>query len=322
MTTFGKSIRIYLKDGTVTGLKFGEVVNQTIQSISCPRLRIGELIEYTEAKRPGVYFLFGQDEETGEPKAYIGEAENVYDRLQNHIANKDFWNEVIFFVSKDENLTKSHVKYLESRLIQISFSTKRYKIENYNQSQLSSLPPADRDAMEEFLTYVKLLIGVLGHKLLEDVTSITIKKKDDFSINPSTEENKVETTTNNLELYLSVSGIKAKALQTDEGIVVLEGSEAAKEFTSSLQQGYRDIRGRVINNGSLKLVGDKYIFQTATLFDSASQAAAIVVGYNINGLANWKDKFGKTLKEIEKERIENSKGKHHMLYLSDEMQLG
>src|SRR5262245_44807612 len=115
MTTFGKSIRIYLKDGTVTGMKFGEVVNQTIQSIFCPRLRISELAGYTESKRPGVYFLLGKDDETNEPKAYIGEAENVYDRLQHHIANKEFWNEVIFFVSKDENLTKAHVKYLESR---------------------------------------------------------------------------------------------------------------------------------------------------------------------------------------------------------------
>lgn len=52
MITFGKSIRIYLKDGTVTGIKFGEVVNQTIQSISSPRLRTGELNDYIEAKRP------------------------------------------------------------------------------------------------------------------------------------------------------------------------------------------------------------------------------------------------------------------------------
>jgi hypothetical protein len=303
MTTFGKSIRIYLKDGTVTGIKFGEVVNQTIQSISCPRLRTSELNEYAEAKRPGVYFLFGQDEETGDPKAYIGEAENVYDRLQNHIANKDFWNEVIFFVSKDENLTKSHVKYLESRLIQIAFSTKRYKIDNYNQSQLSSLPPADRDAMEEFLTYIKLLIGVLGHKLLENVTTTTKKKEEHIPLTATTQDNQVVSMTSNLELFLAVSGLKATALQTDEGIVVLEGSEAAKEFTNSLQHGYRELRERLITNGTLVLKGNKYIFQSNALFDTASPAAAIVVGYNINGPQTWKDKTGKSLKEIEKERL-------------------
>lgn len=302
MTTFGKSIRIYLKDGTVTGIKIGEVVNQTIQSISCPRLRTTELSDNVEAKRPGVYSLFGQDEETNEPKAYIGEAENVYDRLQNHIANKDFWNEVIFFVSKDENLTKSHVKYLESRLIQIAFSTKRYKIDNSNQSQLSSLPPADRDAMEEFLIYIKLLIGVLGHKLLEDITSIAKKKEDVTPVIDVAQDNQTLIAKSNLELFLSISGLNARALQTDEGIVVLEGSEATISPTNSLQPGYREFREKLITNGTLKLVGDKYIFQSNVLFNTASPAAAIVVGYNINGPHNWKDKSGKTLKEIEKLR--------------------
>lgn len=303
MVTFGKSIRVYLKDGTVTGIKFGEVVNQTIQSISCPRLRVSELNEYNQAKSPGIYFLFGQDEETGDPKTYIGEAENVFYRLQDHITKKDFWNEVILFVSKDENLTKSHVKYLESRLIQIAFSTKRYKIDNYNQSQLPSLPPADRDAMEEFLTYVKLLIGVLGHKLLEDVTTTTKKKQEHIPSTTIAQDDQEVSMRSNLELFLSVSGLKATALQTDEGIVVLEGSEAAKEFKNSLQYSYRELRERLITNGTLVLQGDKYIFQSDVLFDTASPAAAIVVGYSINGPQTWKDKMGKSLKEIEKERL-------------------
>lgn len=305
MASFGKSIRIYLKDGTVTGIKFGEVVNQTIQSISCPRLRTTELANYPEAKRPGVYFLFGQDEESGGPKAYIGEAENVYDRLQNHIANKEFWNEVIFFVSKDENLTKSHVKYLESRLIQIAFSTKRYKIDNYNQSQLSSLPPADRDAMEEFLTYVKLLIGVLGHKFLEEVTSITTKKA---VIQPVFENKEIidqNSSRSSLELFLAISSLKAKALQTEEGIVVLEGSEAAKDIMSSLSNGYRELREKLIINGDLKLVGDRYIFQKDILFDTASPAASTIVGYSINGPQNWKDGSGRSLKEIERSNLQS-----------------
>jgi hypothetical protein len=300
---FGKSIRIYLKDGTVTGIKFGEVVNQTIQSISCPRLRISELNSYSDAKRPGVYFLFGQDEESNEPKAYIGEAENVYDRLQNHIANKDFWNEVILFVSKDENLTKSHVKYLESRLIQIAFSIKRYKIENYNQSQLSSLPPADRDAMEEFLIYIKLLIGVLGHKLLEEVVFFE-KKVFDIKGTPDISEVSNELSQNyNLKLFLSMSGIKASAIQTNEGIVVLKGSQAAKEYTNSLGFGYRELREKLIQSLQLTYNDNKYVFQENVLFDSPSAAAAIIMGYSTNGRVNWKDETGKTLKEIEEGKI-------------------
>jgi Domain of unknown function (DUF4357) len=304
MTTFGKSIRLYLKDGTVTGVKFGEVVNQTIQSISCPRLRAWELKEYPEIQRPGVYFLFGQDEETNEPKAYIGEAENVYDRLQNHIANKDFWNEVIFFISKDENLTKSHVKYLESRLIQIALSTNRYKIDNYNQPQLSSLPPADRDAMEEFLIYIKLLTGVLGHKVLEEV--IVFGKKKQEGLMSADGKQSESNRTSNLELLLAVSGLKAAAIQTDEGIVVLKGSEAAKNSTASLSPGYQTFREKLINTGTLLLVNDRYIFQKDTLFDTPSPAGAIIAGYNMSGPQNWRDKTGKSLKEIEEQRLKQT----------------
>jgi hypothetical protein len=56
MATFGESIRIYLSDGTVTGIKFGEIVNKTIQSISCPRLKTSELNNYPESK--SLVFIF------------------------------------------------------------------------------------------------------------------------------------------------------------------------------------------------------------------------------------------------------------------------
>lgn len=301
MTAFGKSIRLYLKDGSVTGIKFGEVVNNTIQSISCPRVRINELAGYAESKRPGVYFLFGIDEESGEPKVYVGEAENVYDRVQHHIAGKDFWTEIIFFVSKDENLTKSHVKYLESRLIQIARSTKRYVLDNTNQSQLASLPLADKDAMEEFLSFLRLLLGVLGHKLLEELTVPVTKKDDSIAI---TRELPISYGKgDNTELYLNVSDIKAKALQTDEGIVVLKGSEATLTHTDRLSFGYKELREKLTNNKSLRASSNKYMFEEDVLFASPSQAAAVIVGYNINGRATWKDGSGKSLKEIEKQEL-------------------
>ena len=296
---YGKSIRIYLKDGTVTGIKQAEIVNQTIQSYSCPRLRISELASYSEAQRPGVYFLFGEDEENGEPMVYIGEAENVYHRLQQHTIHKDFWNEAIIFVSKDDNLTKSHVKYLESRIIEAAFAIKRYKIDNFNQASLSSLPLPDRDGMEEFLSYIKLLIGVYGHKVLEEVIKNPKKTSDIPTANTLDESVSLVT----LPLFLSISGIKANAIQTDEGIVILKGSEAAKESTPYLSEGYKIMRQKLIDDKKLELVGDKLIFQDDVLFPSASQAGVAVVGYNINGRVSWKDANGKSLKEIEEQKV-------------------
>jgi hypothetical protein len=306
MTTFGKSIRIYLKDGTVTGIRFGEVVNQTIQSIACPRNRLAELRGYPEANRPGVYFLFGIDEETGDNKSYIGEAENVFERLQSHSTKKDFWSEVIFFASKDENLTKSHVKYLESRAIQITKTINRYKIDNENESQASSLPAADKDAMEEFLVYIKLLLGVFGHKLLEELNPVIRKLEENVhtsTLTATTEDNQVITASKTLELFLNGTSLKAKAIQTDEGIVVLKDSEAAKNTSPGLYKGYLALREKLINNGTLKLLGEKYIFQENYLFDAASPAAAVIVGHSISGPQAWRNKEGVSLKEIEEHKL-------------------
>lgn len=303
MSEFGKSIRIYLKDGSVTGIKFGEVVNQTIQSVSCPRKRISELTNYSESQRPGVYFLLGMDDDTANMKAYIGEAENVYERLQNHAINKDFWSEVIFFVSKDENLTKAHVKYLESRIVQIANKTKRYKIENGNIPQASSLPSADRDAMEEFLTYIKLLIGILGHKLLEDIVGAKIVVSPIESVTAKTESDIVIVTNSNLELFFNAKGLTAKGLLTDEGLVVLENSEASITQTDKIQIGYRELRESLINDGTLLVSGDKLVFQKNQLFYSPSAAACVIAGTSRNGRDDWKDMNGLSLNEIEKRKL-------------------
>ena len=300
--TFGKTIKIYLKDAIATGIRFGEIVNNTILAISCPRSRLEELALLPETQKPGVYFLIGDDGDKFQ-MAYIGESENAFSRLQTHIIEKEFWNEVIFIISKDENLTKSHVKYLEGRLIQIAQLSARYKIDNVYQSKPSSLPPSDKDAMEEFLIYIKLLLSTLGHKLLEDPVG-EIKKDNTQLLGamPASESNNQA----HIELSLVISGYRANAIQTDEGIVVLKGSEAAKDHTEKLSTGYKDFRGDLIKRGVLVLNGHKYHFTQNTLFTSASSASSVIVGYNTNGLLNWKDKSGKTLKEIELQKLNSA----------------
>jgi len=307
MRQFGKSIRLFLTDGTVTGIRFGEIVNQTIQSISCPRNRIIELSEYPESSRPGVYFLFGIDEDTGDMKAYIGEAENVYSRLQSHILKKDFWSDVVIFVAKDENLTKAHVKYLESRLVEIALRTQRYTIENGNQPQAPSLPRGEPDTMEEFLYYIKLLIGTLGYRLLEDINPATHRPHQDVSPERTSVPEIDGVKETNLELFFSLKKrkLRASAVQTDEGIVVLANSEASRNQSDKLQHGYRKLRENLIKDGTLDIEGGKYIFQKNQLFPSPSAAASVIAGTSRNGRDDWKDEKGMSIKEIEEGRIKS-----------------
>jgi hypothetical protein len=288
----GKSIRIYLKEGTASGIKLAELVNLTIQALSSPRSKIAELNAnfQNHVNRQGVYFLIGSDDKTGKPKVYIGEAENVWERLKNHAINKDFWTEVILFTSKDENITKSHIKYLETRLVQITKESDRYVLENNNTPNLTSLPLPDKDAMEEFILNIKILNGVLGHKFLEkQIEQKTIVENSVANSNSLDEE---------IELYLSIKNLNAKAIQTDEGLVVLNGSDVSE--TESQNYGYKTLRDELLQDGTIaKNDFGKLCFMRNQLFNSPSAAAAVIVGYSINGRRNWKDKNGKTLAEIE-----------------------
>ncbi len=296
--TLGKTIKIYLADGTVTGIRHAELMNWAGQAVACPRNRVGELAKWEESKRPGVYILFGYDDEAGQPMAYIGEAENVLDRLQSHVANKDFWNEVIFFTNKDENLTKAHVKFLESRFIRLANQAKRYKLEDGNVPQEPALPRGDRDSMEEFIGQARGLIGVLGHRILEPLAQKKIVEN-----LPREEEQQIEETDKDTlsgtRLYLAIKNITAEAVLTDEGIVVLTGSIAAKEAMDSLSVGYRKLRESLIDQNVLSDKGEYFEFTKDQLFSNPSPAAAIVVGYSINGRRNWKDENGKTLAKLE-----------------------
>lgn len=273
----GRSIRIYLDSGEVSGIRHAELVNWTGQALLCPRSRIPELAERwkTEVCRPGVYFLLGAEQ------AYIGEAEDVLDRLKRHVAEKDFWHEAIVFTSKDENLTKSHVRYLESRLVTRAKQAARYLLENDNQPAPAGLPRADQDAMEEFLLQVPLLLGVLGHRVLDPVTK------------PSS------ASSGRLTYVFAPKDAKARGTVTDEGFVVFKGSTALPGTTPAMTPGWIAIKNELVASGKLAEKGSLLVFTTDVLFNSPSAAAAVVYGNNANGRLLWKTDDNRTLKDVE-----------------------
>ncbi|NJD37546.1 MAG: GIY-YIG nuclease family protein [Geobacter sp.] len=289
---FGRKITIYLADGTPSGIRHVEIVNWSGQAIYSPRSRFADLTKWEETKRPGVYFLFEKQSADTENRVYIGESENVIKRLNDHVRQKDFWNELVIFTSKDENLTKSHIKYLEARLTSLATQAERYKIENSNTPPESSLPRADKDTMEEFISNMRIVLGTLGHKVLEPLKVIA-----------SSEEQKNKKTIAGIPLSFSLKNLKAFGQVTDDGFILLAGSDVSAAVTQSLAAGWRAIREKWIEEGILKQTGENFRLEKDALVSSSSCAAAIVAGTTRSGPQSWIDDTGRTLKAIEEQMI-------------------
>jgi hypothetical protein len=159
----GKQIKLFLVDGAAGGLTTAEITNWTGHVLSARRSDLAELLRREEAQRTGVYLLLGDDESAlGETRCYIGEADVVADRLRHHLREKEFWDRVIVITSKDTNLTKSHGRYLESRLIFLATEAKRVTLENGTAPPVPSLPEADSSDMDYFLAQLQIVLPVLG----------------------------------------------------------------------------------------------------------------------------------------------------------------
>lgn len=299
--TIGKSIRVYLADSTVTGIRYAELVNWTGHAIACPRNRLNELFSWPETAKPGVYFLFESRYGDLKPLAYIGESENVLQRITSHDRNKEFWSEVIIFTSKDENLTKAHIKYLESTLVYLSKKADRYQLENGNTPPESSLPRADRDAMVEFVENARMVLGILGYSILEPIL---------HAKNINHPNSLYEKTSNDFELLedltFTVNNLIALGAATNEGFVLKKGSQLSKTNTESIPGKLANIKARLLQEGALKDVGENLVSTEDILLSSSSYAAAIVAGTARSGPQSWKASTGKTMKQIEDASLSNA----------------
>lgn len=278
---FGKAIKIFLIDGDPNGRMSCELSNWSGKAYKIPRIMIKECIDRDDLVNTGIYLLFGKNEE-GKDLVYIGEAEIVFKRLSQHLNQKDFWNEAIVFISKDDNLNKAHIKYLENRLHNIALSTKRYELQNSVVPTQSSISESDKAEMEEFIDNIKMLVNTLGHKVFEAKRELQPKQsKDVFSIK-------------------AARGADAQGEPTSDGFVVFKGSKAAGAVVSSMIQSFIALRQKLITNGILVEKGEYYEFAEDYIFSSPSTAAITVMGRSANGLTEWKQKDGKTLREFEK----------------------
>lgn len=276
---FGKTIKLFLIDGDANGRLTCELSNWTGLAYRIPRTEVKKCSDRPNLNSTGVYMLFGRNDDDKEA-AYIGEAEEVYTRLQSHLREKDFWNEVIVFISKDENLNKAHIKYIESKLYETAKVANRYDILNGNIPPMPSISESDRAEMDEFISNILMMVNTLGHKLFEEI------------------KEQPELTANNVLYINAARGAKARGAQSQEGFIVFAGSKIANSTVESFSERLAVKRNDLILSNKIQVIDNEYVVMEDLLFSSPSLAAAVVMGRSANGLTEWKDRYGKVLKEL------------------------
>jgi len=289
----GRKLTVFMIDGSENGPRTIEIGNWSGKAIYSPRAKLIDLLKRNEFDKPGVYLLkFDPLENNYNERIYIGEAEKIGIRLKQHINNpeKDF-KECIAFISKDDLLTKSHIKYMESRLVNIANEAKNAEIENGNIPTESFLSEADISDMEYFIEQIKLILPINGfYALVPNTITKENKKKIDEEIKET-------------EKYIiNGKNVTATLYETSEGFIVLENSFAVLETTKSINENWIKLRKKLIESGNIVKENDKFRFAKDTLFSSLSAASATVLGRQSNGSTEWKTEFGKTYKEINEEK--------------------
>lgn len=313
----GKQVRLFLVDGTVGGLMTAEILNWTGHMLRARRKDLGRIKTREEAQRTGVYVLFGTDEE-GEPAAYIGEGDNVFKRLENHNANKDFWEDVVIITSKDMNLTKAHGRYLESELIKLAKSIGRVSLFNGNDpTGGAALPEADQSDMQYFIGQIRILMPVLGFDIFRGRST----QRQPVPVAPGTPEETpvpvsfpvsdgVAESSDSPVFYMrTIEGSDAQAQIIDGEFTLLQGSVIPNAMKDNPQMAESTRKQFIIREAQhakvLEISEPGPTPGLATLskdfvFTSPSAAGAIVYGRaTANGRITWKSESGQTFGDWE-----------------------
>lgn len=291
----GRTIKLYIMGADYKNLKSAELSNWVGKAYIGERKHVPVIQNIDELRGAGIYFLLTKDYETGSTTLYIGETDDVAQRIKEH-QQKDWWDEFVAFISKDTNLTKAHVRYLEKNLYKLASSNiTTINLMNGSNSPGSKLPDSDKADMA---TFEENMIFVLNNLNIIDFAKTTKEKEA-----PKEDKNNV--------FYLLLSQdrkdakgntLQAKMMITDNGYLLLKGSYVEPNVRTSFKKhNYYKLRTKLENSGCFidSDVKDVLMTKEDIPFNSPSASAAVVKNRATNGRGNWKLKDGTTLDEFE-----------------------
>lgn len=291
MSTKARSINIFLLDGEPDGIRTAQIAMSTIIGVAFKDVQLGRVRNAFSGliDRPGVYVLTGVNA-NGKLAAYIGQSENVSDRIQHWYSKNSEstsleWTEAIAFVSKDETLTASHARFVEAELIQAAQGNPHWDVPNKQRpSSDGKLPKPDEFAMREFVDQAKTLAGALGCSIFKAVSSKSKQSGLFDAAQPATAPEFSPA------FKMAGTGYDASAVVslTTGDFVVQKGSTIKSQPAPSMPKGALKIRETLLTDGVLQVNDGAVSFTQDYSFSSSSTAACVVCGGSISGNAAWK----------------------------------
>ncbi|KZL21973.1 GIY-YIG nuclease family protein [Pseudovibrio sp. Ad37] len=303
MTTKGRSLELFFVDGRPDGLLVAELFNWTGHVLLVPRTQIKQALVRAEASYTGIYILLG--EQDGEPTAYIGETEDIGQRIRTHDSKKDWWTKAVFVTTADNKLNKAHVRFLEARSYERAASVGRVILDNAQIPQQPQVSEATIANMEGFLENLYMILPALGIDLFVESKRSSAAPEQAFTTSSlaSTVQNASSV---RFELLTPKHGLCAKARLEEGEFIVEKGSVVRSrwEGKGGRVTSYETLRKELDKTGVIVSAGSSAHFAADYAFKSPSAAAAIVNGRSSNGQKSWKlEGTNKTYKQWEAEQL-------------------
>jgi len=291
MAIRGKSLNLYLMDGTANGRVKCTLANWTGVAYKIPRTEIDKCKERADLKQSGVYFLFGISDQTGDNVVYIGQAgarkngEGILYRMQEHKRNpnKDYWTEAVVFTTSNNSFGPTEISYLENRFCNLAMEAKRYIVKNGNDPTPGNITEEKESELEEFVDYARIVMGTFGNKIFEPIVATsTVSASEPMNIDEEP------------MLYLKTAKANAKGRRTNEGFVVFKGCTVSANPTKSCPDTIKYLREQYTEK-----IDENNVLSEDALLKSPSAAAGFITYASANGLIMWVTDDGRTLKDIE-----------------------
>ena len=277
----GYSVRVFLPFGEPQGLRIVRKSNWTGIGIVFPRTRFAQAARREELQQSGVYVLWELSGPEQPTPVYIGESDQLVNRLKTHNSNAaNSWTHAVAFTGmNDQILHKAHVRYLEWKMLKIASESVRCTLQNSVSPTEPNLPEEDRVDAELYLADMMLCLPTVGVDFIITITGSDTSQKS-FSLKSEGKH------------------VAATGYEGVSGFVVLSGSTVAKDSVSSAPDSLKRKRSELLRDGILVDKGDFYQFSKDFVFSSPSGASSVVLGGNSNGRMVWKDADGRSLNDL------------------------